>query len=79
VRHQATAQHRLNPRGTRDRQDAGPTLRAKIHVSVPFRVSEKAAVNTPQSRRSVTFDKRPTLSRQRLDCGGFSTAFARSK
>jgi hypothetical protein len=34
----------------------------------------KAAVNTPQSKRSAKF-KGPRQSRQRLDCGGFSAAF----
>jgi hypothetical protein len=38
-------------------------------------VRAKAAVNAPHSRRSARFaDLAPT--RQRLDCGDFSTAFA---
>jgi hypothetical protein len=34
----------------------------------------KAAVNAPQSRRFAKFGE-ARQSRQRLDCGGFSTAF----
>jgi hypothetical protein len=35
----------------------------------------KAAVNAPQSKRFAKFPASPS-SRQRLDCGGFSTALA---
>jgi hypothetical protein len=41
------------------------------------RVRAKAAVNAPQSKRFAKFAaSAPT--RQRLDCGGFSAAFART-
>jgi hypothetical protein len=34
----------------------------------------KAAVNAPQSKRFAQYENAQT-TRQRLDCGGFSTAF----
>jgi hypothetical protein len=39
---------------------------------------KKAAVNAPPSRRFAKF-KYAGHSRQRLDCGGFSTAFSRDE
>ena len=38
----------------------------------------KAAVNAPQSRRFARLGE-ARQSRQRLDCGGFSTAFVVSR
>ncbi len=45
---------------------------AQLHTAA-FR--EKAAVNAPQSRRFAKFND-AGQARQRLECGGFSTALA---